>query len=256
MSTEDQRHAVEQVIAGIPVLAQPGVLTSGRPLVVVLHGMSTTPEMMQAGWPDDGPRPSLSFDRVYWRLPVLREGGEALRRRRDDDLFLGLFAEVWSAVRGELPQLLNALGDRPIGLFGFSIGAFLALWGALDHERVKAVVSVGGVPNFDYLTSYYPEYPWEGQRVAGVRAESNLLTRVDGLAGTPTLILHGASDDVARWEWMRPLAEALGAQDAGRHPHRVLPHLHHRLVPQSPEEALDVTEVQQAADAWFQRWLA
>ncbi len=254
MGGDGTRHAVEQMVAGIPVLARPGVVERrGRPLVVVLHGMSTTPDMMQTGWPDDGP--AQGFDRLYWRLPVLREGGDALRRRRDDDLFLGLFAAVWSDVRAELGGLLDALGDRPIGLFGFSIGGFLALWGALDHPRVRAAVAVGGVPNFDYLTTYYPDYAWDREPVAAVRAGSNLLTRLDGLGSTPTLILHGVQDDVARWEWMRPLAEALGAQDPVRHPHQVLPHLHHRLAPQSPEEARDVAEVRHAADAWFQRWL-
>ena len=250
MGGDAKRHAVEQVVAGIPVLARPGVVEpSGRPLVVVLHGMSTTPDMMQTGWPDDGP--AEGFDRLYWRLPVLREGGAALRRRRDDDVFLGLFAAVWSEVRAELGGLLDALGDRPIGLFGFSIGGFLALWGALDHPRVRAVVAVGGVPNFDYLTTYYPDYAWGREEAATIRVASDLLTRVDGLARTPTLILHGVQDDVARWEWMRPLAEALDGQDPVRHRHQVLAHLHHRLAPQSPEEARDVAEVQQAADAWF-----
>lgn len=254
MGSEDKTTAVDQTVAGVPILARPGVVEQeGRPLVVVLHGMSTTPEMMQAGWPDDGSR--HEFDRLYWRLPVLREGGDALRRRRGDDLFLGLFSAVWSEVRAELGRLLDALGDRPIGLFGFSIGGFLALWGALDHPRVRAAVAVGGVPNFDYLTTYYPNYDWGREQVAAVRAGSDLLTRLGGLASTPTLILHGIQDDVARWEWMRPLAEALGTRDPERHPHQVLPHLRHRLAPQSPEEARDVAEVQQAAGAWFQRWL-
>lgn len=253
MASHDSHSAVEQGVAGIPVLARPGVMERRGPAVVVLHGMSTTPEMMQAGWPDG--EAADGFERVYWRLPVLREGGEALRRRRDDDLFLALFSPVWSEVRAELGKLLDALGDRPLGLFGFSIGGFLALWGALDHPQVRAAVSVGGVPNFDYLTTYYPDYAWDRESVAALRAASDLLTRVGDLARTPTLILHGLPDDVARWEWMRPLAEALAAQSQERHPHQALPDLRHRLAPQSPEEARDVAEVRRAANAWFQRWL-
>ena len=254
MGSEHKSPAVDQTVGGIPILARPGVVErEGRPLVVVLHGMSTTPAMMQAGWPDDGSE--QGFDRLYWRLPVLREGREARRRRRDDDLFLELFAAVWSGVRAELGQLLDALGSRPIGLFGFSIGGFLALWGALDHPRVRAAVAVGGVPNFDYLATYYPDYDWDRKPVANVRAASDLLMRLDGLSRIPTLILHGIQDDVARWEWMAPFAEALGARDPERHPQQVLPNLRHRLAPESPEEARDVAAVQQAADTWFERWL-
>ncbi len=244
---------VEQTLDGIPVWARPGVgEPSRRPVVIVLHGMSTRPATMQAGWPPAG---GDGFDRVYWRLPVLREGKAALAARRNQDLFLSLFAAVWAETRAELPRLLAALSDRPVGLFGFSIGGFLALWGALDHKSVGAAVSVGGVPNFDYLAAYYPDYPWEASQAAAMRDRSNLLARVDELAETPTLILHGRADDVARWEWMRPLAEALADRSADRHPHQVLGHLRHRLQPESPEESQDVDRVRGAAAAWFQRWL-
>jgi len=239
-------------VGSIPVLGRPGVLDSKRPLVIVLHGMSTTPETLAEGWP---PTDSDGFDRLYWRLPVLREGREAVRARRDRDLFLELFAAVWSEVRAELSTLLASIGDRPVGLFGFSIGTFLSLWGAVDHPNLRAVAGVGGVPNFDYLLAYYPDYPWDQEAVAAVRRASNLLARLDAVSAVPSLILHGEHDDVARWEWMAPLAEALATRDASAHPYQVYPHLRHRLVPEGPDEARDVADVRQVTAAWFTRWL-
>jgi pimeloyl-ACP methyl ester carboxylesterase len=239
-------------LGGVPVLARGDVTADRRPVVIVLHGMSTTAEMLRAGWPEG---PDDPWHRVYWRLPVLREGSDAVRARRDRDLLGELFYAVWREARRELGSLLAALSDRPVGLFGFSIGGFLALWGAHDHPAtVRAVVTVGGVPHLDYLRSFYPDYPWENAASREKLAEANLLSHVTALHPVPTYIVHGAADDVARWEWMAPLAEALQAADARRHPYRLWPLVQHRLIGASPDEERQLTLLREATARWLAEW--
>ena len=222
-------------IHGIPVRSEERVLSGSSPVVIVIHGMSTTPEILEEGWPpvDDG------LGRIYWHLPVLREGREASRLRREHDPFRDLFWPVVAEGRAELRRLMGHLGTRPVGLFGFSIGGFLRLLGAADQRRVRAAVSVGGVPNLEYLLESYPDYEWGAPDVVASRNEVNLQDAPDRLVDVPTLILHGAEDDVAEWRWLRPLAEKLSEERPESHPYEILPHLRHRITGLSDAEEED-----------------
>lgn len=235
-------------IAGIPVLARPSVLRADLPVVIVIHGMSTTPEMLRLGWPegDDG------LARVYWRLPILREGREAVQARRQRDLFRGLFAPVVTEARAELGRLVAAFAPRPVGLFGFSIGGLVSLWGAADQAAVRAAVAVGGVPSLEYLLEFFPDYDWLEPDVLAERRRHDLGLSLDRLAGKATLILHGDLDDTARFTLIADVAERLGRTGRGRHLVQRFPHVRHRLVADGPEEEADLARLRAAATAFLQ----
>jgi pimeloyl-ACP methyl ester carboxylesterase len=184
---------------GVPVVARPGALALVGPVVIVIHGMSTSPETLRAGWPeaDDG------LERVYWRLPILRDGRRAVLKRRERDLARALFVPLVDEGREALGHLVRALGARPIGLFGFSIGGLLALWGAIDHAAVVA----GGVPSLDYLKAYFPDYDWGSTDVAQALGRLDVGRELERLHVKATRILHGRADAQARWTFIADLAD-------------------------------------------------
>lgn len=236
-------------LAGIPVLAKSDVHTSDKPVVIVIHGMSTTAEMLRAGWPD---QTEDGFDRIYWRLPILREGRESVLARRQEDLFRRLFWPVVEESRRELTRLIEALGSREVGLFGFSIGGLISLWGGLDNPQVKGCVAVGGVPYLEYLPVYYPEYDWAANDVQVARLAIDLRSRLRDMIAVPTLILHGLSDDQADWEWMRPFAEALTKAGADDHTAQTYPQVRHRLTgSEGLEEEAQLVSLRQTATDWL-----
>nr|WP_243239653.1 dienelactone hydrolase family protein [Sulfobacillus harzensis] len=209
--------------------------------------MSTTVKTLQAGYPvpKDG-----SLTKVYWRLPVLREGTESVHARRADDIFLNLFASVVDDSRTELKHLLKSVGRRPVGLFGFSIGSLIALWGAVDNPQVGAVVTVGGVPSLDYLQHYYRNYPWSDASIAARLKSYAVSPHIDRLASVPTLLSHGDADDVAKWEWMQEFAETLMTVSPKSRIQK-FPHMRHRLHAETPEEQRELEHLRKMADQWF-----
>lgn len=237
-------------IDGIPVLASEETLKSTDPLVIVIHGMSTTAETLSAGWPDDNPEDGLS--RIYWRLPVLREGRESIIERRNRDVFNDLFWPVVNDSRIELTRLIAALARPSIGLFGFSIGGLISLWGALDNPEVKACVSVGGVPYLDYLLHFYTDYDWSSEDVLKRRREIDLRNQVPNFAQKSTLILHGLADDQAQWSWMQPFSRALASLSPSDHVECIYPHVRHRLTgADSGEENAELTQLRRQATQWL-----
>jgi dienelactone hydrolase len=235
-------------IAGIPVLAGHGVMHPERPVVIVIHGMSTTAETLRDGFPeaDDG------LARVYWRLPILRDGRDAVGARRQRDLFRDLFAPVVAESRAELGRLVAAFAPRPVGLFGFSIGALISLWGAADQSAVRAAVAAAGVPSLEYLIDFFPDYDWLQPDVLAERRRHDLGLSLDRLAGKATLILHGDLDDTARFTLIADVAERLGRTGRGRHLVQRFPHVRHRLVADGPEEEADLARLRAAATAFLQ----
>ncbi len=229
----------------------PGLAQAQR-VVIVIHGMSTTVEILKAGYPapEDG-----SLTKIYWRLPVLREGAESLQRRRQEDVFRQLFASVVDESRAELKTLIQSLGKRPVGLFGFSIGSLIALFGAAENPEVGALVTVGGVPDLDYLQHYYPDYPWADPAIQTRRQSYAVSAHRERLASVPTLIMHGESDDVAKWEWMQDFAETLMAASPASRIQKFA-HMRHRLSGETPEEQQDLDNLRHMADQWFVDHLA
>ena len=240
-----------QAIAGIPVLARRTVMRAELPVVVVIHGMSTTPEMLRLGWPDADD----SLARVYWRLPILREGREAVQARRERDLFRGLFAPVVAEARAELGRLVAAFAPRPVGLFGFSIGGLISLWGAADQPAVRAAVSVGGVPSLEYLLDFFPGYDWLAPDVLAERRRHDVGRALDRLAPKATLILHGERDDTAPYALIADVAERLSAMDGERHRLERFAHVRHRLVADDDAEAHDLERLREAASAFLSQAL-
>lgn len=238
-------------VGRIPVLCEARDLDATGPVVIVIHGMSTTPETLREGWPtaDDG------LSRIYWRLPVLREGPEACRLRREHDRFRDLFWPVVAEGRAELRELVALFAPRPVGLFGFSIGGLISLLGAADQRDVRAACAACAVPNLEYLLEFYPDYDWEAPDVRASRSEVNLARSPERLAQVPTLILHGMSDDVAAWRWMQPVAEGLSLTAPALHPYETFPEMQHRLVAQSEAEERDLARVRVVASDFFRRHL-
>lgn len=229
------------------VVVQGPALEQAERIVIVIHGMSTTVEMLQARYPapSDG-----SLTKIYWRLPILREGVESCRARSGDDIFLRLFASVVDEARAELRELLFGIGERPVGLFGFSIGSLIAFWGAIDNPTVTALATVGGVADLDYLSHYYPDYPWSDSKILARRQSYAVSQHIARLASIPSLIMHGEADNVARWEWIADFAEALITASPSSRIQK-FPHLKHRLQGETPEEQQDLTYLRALADRWF-----
>lgn len=228
------------------------IVIEGPPLeradrvVLVIHGMSTTVETLRAGYPA---APDGRLTKLYWHLPILRDGADLVRERRADDLFASLFGPVVDESRTELKDILAEL-TGPVGLFGFSIGGLIALLGAADNAQVRAVVTMGGVPSLDYLRHYYPDYGWDRVPIQQQLASYNVLNQTEGLVDTPILLCHGDQDDVAHWEWMQPLADRLANVSPMSRSER-FPHLHHRLKGQTPAEDADLSRLRMMSDGWF-----
>lgn len=220
-------------------------------LVIVIHGMSTTVSTLRTAYPAplDG-----SITKLYWHLPILRQGVEAVRERRNADVFRRLFASVIDESRAELSEIMVELGNRPMGLFGFSIGGLLALWGAIDHSQVRAVVTIAGVPSLNYLPHYYPEYPWLDAVIQQQLASYDLVSQTQRLARLPVLVCHGDADEVAQWPWMQPFVEQLQQTNHQLEVHK-FPHVQHRLLGDAPAESRELRLLLQSADDWFNRHL-
>jgi len=236
-------------IDGIPVLASSEAVHSSNPLVIVIHGMSTTADTLRQGWADDK---ADGLARIYWRLPVLREGREAVAARRDGDVFNDLFWPVVNESRQELRRLIAALNRPKVGLFGFSIGGLISLWGGIDNPEVQACVAVGGVPHLDYLLNFYPDYEWTDSKVLEKRTAIDLRNRSKALATTPTLILHGLADDQAQWSWMQPFSQAMTKASPAQHSERTYPHVRHRLTGAADEqESAELADLRTEATQWL-----
>lgn len=229
------------------VVVQGPALDRAERIVIVIHGMSTTIDTLQAGYPapNDG-----SLTKIYWRLPILRDGLEARHARGEKDVFLTLFAPVVDESRSELKNLLHGLGERPVGLFGFSIGSLIAFWGAVDNPNVLALATVGGVADLDYLEHYYPDYPWADPAIAARRQSYAVSQHMDRLASIPSLIMHGDADNVAHWEWVKDFAEGLITASPSSRIQK-FSHLKHRLQGETSEEQQDLADLRALADRWF-----
>ncbi|PSR29056.1 MAG: hypothetical protein C7B47_03655 [Sulfobacillus thermosulfidooxidans] len=222
---------------------------SVKPLILMLHGMSTGPEHLKNffGEPDE-------FDTEYMALPILREGPDFIRALAQRDIFRDLYAAVFLESLKEITnRIAHEKVQRPMGLFGFSIGAYIALWaGLVDHpDRIQAIVAVGGVPSFDYLRFYYPDYDFSTPHAVRLMEETDLSRQPIAIKGQHVLIQHGLSDPVAQIDWIKPWAQSL----AEKYPEHVswTPYasLQHRLWAESSAEEEDVLALRNRTLKWF-----
>lgn len=124
-----------------------------------------------------------------------------------------------AAVRAAVAALRALPGVDPerIVLYGHSRGAITSSMVALDDPRLAAVVLSGGIYDLAAARAAYPEDAGirrNLEREAGVtreafRARSPLLA--ERTSSVPTLLLHGARDEIAPPDDARRLAERLEA---------------------------------------------
>ena len=121
---------------------QPG--TMRRPAIVVLYGaggqLFDGPEMRRVAQ-------ALAADgNAVYLLDYFRSTGTVFAL---DGAMQRNFAQWLEVVRSSVTAVQQARGDRrPVGIYGYSLGGFLALGGASDNPAVGAVVEhAGGVWN-------------------------------------------------------------------------------------------------------------
>ena len=110
------------------------------------------------------------------------------------------------AVRSAVGWLLkNQNGAKSIGIYGFSMGAMIAIRSALGDSRIKAVMLAGCMTNtadsFIYQAggiSHFTQYiPWlAANAFRGVEIWTNQPDQIIGrLAGRPVFLLTGSKDE-------------------------------------------------------------
>lgn len=115
-----------------------------RPVVIVLHGAGGTlldgPEMRRVA------RHLAEAGNAVYLLHYFERTGTLFAR---DAVMQAHFGEWLETVRGSVVAVQEARKDtRPVGIYGYSLGAFLAVLASSDNPRVAAVVEhAGGIWN-------------------------------------------------------------------------------------------------------------
>lgn len=266
--------------ANVPYLAVPPASgAANAPVVVGWHLMDAprSEAAFAAALPLDG----LDAWRIYLGLPMfgtrMPAGGmEEIMRLGFEDAVLNLqgpiiaqatdeFAPAFAQLRAQL-----GFGDGPLGLFGGSAGAAVAL-NVLAQGTVpaQAAVLVSPLvqlrPAVEALSRQFGmDYPWAAESDAVAR-RLDFVARAGEIAahGTPaTLLVLGADDDAAGFlEPAQNLAAALGAHygDTSRVRVESVAGMGHALAedpgiepaPQTPH----AVQVDRQASAWFRAHL-
>ncbi|MDD7968893.1 alpha/beta hydrolase [Actinomycetospora lemnae] len=268
--------------AGVPCVVVPpegggrrsgaGLDPSGRtdaPVVVGWHLMDAP--RSEAAFAAALPLAGLDAWKVYLGLPMmgarLPEGGmDEVMRRGYEDAVLLVHGPVNAQAADEFDAALTALRERygitgPLGLFGGSAGAGVALEVATRRSDVAALVAVSPMvalrPVVSVLgTLFGVDYRWSPESDA-VAARMDYPARAAELGTTPLRLIVGSEDDPSAFlEPARDLAEAV----AGPADVVVVDGMGHALAeepglepaPQTPHAA----EVDAHAVAWFRQHLA
>ena len=150
------------------VFEAPG--TARRPVVVVLHGAGGTlfdgPEMRRVS------RHLAESGNAVYLVHYFNRTATLFARDRTMQRNFGAWRET---VRDSIVAIQELRGDTaPVGIYGYSLGAFLALFTASDNPRVGAVVEhAGGVWNgkADRIRKMPPVLMVHGERDARVSFE-------------------------------------------------------------------------------------
>ncbi len=133
--------------------------------------------------------------------------------------FLWTFADAVIGTAADLPLVADYLGHDAYGIIGHSMGGYVALRACVTDERVRAVVSVAGNPDWSLLPqgSGDAEGPFLPPEVAELARRESPLGQAAHFFPRPLLMLHGDRDTVVPIGGHRALHEALRSHydDAG-----------------------------------------
>jgi len=170
------------------------------PMIVSVHGgpsyavLSDWPEFFEYVFP-------LTSDGYFVFQPNPRGSygqGEAFTRANVKDFGYGDFRDILAGV--DAAMRTAPIDENRLGLYGWSYGGYMTMWGVTQTNRFKAAVAGAGIANWQ---SYYGEnqidqwmIPFFGKTVYDdpeVYAKSAPLTFIKRVK-TPTLIVVGDSD--------------------------------------------------------------
>lgn len=255
--------------AGVPFLVVPP--ESGRgdaPVVVGWHLMDAP--RSEAAFAAAVPLAGLDAWRVYLGLPKmgarLPAGGmDELMGLGYEDAVMLMHGPVNAQAADEFDAALAALRERfgiggPLGLFGGSAGAGVALEVATRRDDVTALVGISPMLQLRPVVAtlgklFGVDYQWSAESDA-VADRMDYIARVAELGATPTLLVVGAEDEPTAF--LEPARELV----AGAHGPAdlvVIEGMGHALAdepglepaPQTPHAA----EVDAHAVAWFRQHL-
>ena len=191
-----------------------------RPVIIVLHGAGGTlfdgPEMRRVARHLAADGNAVYFLRYFERTGSVFAVDSSMQRH---------FGTWRRTVTEAIPAIQQLRGDRaPVGIYGYSLGGFLALFAASDNPNVAAVVEhAGGV--------------WNGK-----------MDRIGKLP--PVLMIHGEQDGRVPFDtYAKPLERSLRERRVKLQT-RFFPAEAHVFTPHAMQE------VRGAAAAFFRRHLA
>lgn len=256
--------------AGVPFLAVPpdGRPRADAPVVVGWHLMDAP--RSETAFAAALPLAGLDAWRIYLGLPKmgarLPAGGmDELMGLGYEDAVMLMHGPVNAEAADEFDAALGALRERfgtggPLGLFGGSAGAGVALEVATRRDDVTALVGVSPMLQLRPVVAtlgklFGVDYRWSPESDA-VADRMDYVTRVGELGTTPTLLVVGAEDEPTAF--LDPARE-LVAGARGPADLVVIDGMGHALAdepglepaPQTPHAA----EVDAHAVAWFRQHL-
>lgn len=144
-----------------------------------------------------------------------RLAGELPMSAEPDDVVLALGAYISWALDHPL------LGDR-VGIWGSSMGGYLAARGAARDHRVAAVCVVGGTDQPAEVLERYPRFIIKVMELFGVEDPDVARNQLEAMVldaqllsdiACPLLVLHGTPDQIFLIERARRLYELAGSSD-------------------------------------------
>ncbi|CAB1128187.1 protein of unknown function [Candidatus Hydrogenisulfobacillus filiaventi] len=243
-------------VEGVPFRATEGLEDTTRPVVVVVPELGPRdagPELWTPARPD-------RWVVAYWDLPLLRERREELLPKLVYEPLYSVYIPVWEAARREMAAVLEAWGERPVGLIGFGDGGMLAMWIAADNRarNVRAVVSVSGSPTLEFLKDRYPDAGWPAEEAKKTLGDWDITYRVPRIGSAAVLLLHGAQDHTLREDWDEEFY--LMATTVTKYPERWdyrrlegLPHDWRDAA--DPAQQAAVAEARAQVEAWLETYL-
>ena len=196
-----------------PIGYQPG---TRYPLVVHVHGGPAWlwSERFYAGWHDWGQLLAARGYAVLLPNPRGSTGrGTAFLRGNVEDFGGGEWQDVLSGAQWAIDS--GVADPARLGIGGWSWGGYLSAWAVTQTDLFKAAVVGAGCTNLvsdhglnncpDMNRLYFPELPYADAAPYWNRSPLKHVTR----ASTPTLILHGADDDIVALPQGRELYRAL-----------------------------------------------